>query len=98
MVILRLRVSPCCVLGSILSCIFGSYSDPPLRIPLVPVFAGPPSHRNTGFFVAHILFSFTTTVGFQLPFLLRKAADHFTTVPTISVPSTVFIPESVNHG
>ena len=36
LVIVRLRVSLCCILGSILSCIFGFYSDLPPPVPLVP--------------------------------------------------------------
>ena len=67
MVILRLRVSLCCTLGSILSCIVGFYSDLPPPVPLVPVFPGPPNYGNPGFFVAQLVFSSTTTVGFQLP-------------------------------
>ena len=77
MVILRLRVSLFCILGSILSCTFGFYSDLPPPVPLVPVLAGPPNHGDTGFFVAQIVFflSFTTTVGFQLTFSLSKATE-----------------------
>ena len=75
MVILRFRVSLCCILGSILSCIFGFYSDLPPPVPLVPVLAGPPNHGNTGFFAAQIVFSSTATVGFQLPFPLCKATE-----------------------
>ena len=75
MAILRLRVSLCCILGSILSCVFASDSDLPPPVPLVPVLAGPPNHSNAGFFVAHTVFSFTTTVGFQLPFPLCKATE-----------------------
>ena len=83
MVILRFRVSLCCtlgsilscILGSILSCIFGFYSDLQPPVPLVPVFTGPPNYGNTGFFVAPIVLSFTTTVGFQLPFPLCKATE-----------------------
>ena len=75
MVILRLRVSLCCILGSILSCIFGFYSDLPPPVPLVPVLGAPPNHGNTGFFVAQIVFCFTTTVGFQLLFPLCKATE-----------------------
>ena len=65
MVTLRLRVSLCCTLGYILSCIFEFYSDFPPPVPLVPVLAGPPNYGNTGFFVAQIVFPSTTTVGFQ---------------------------------
>ena len=61
MVILRFRVSLCCILGSILSCVFGFYSDLPPPVPLVPVFTGPPNYGNPGFFVVYIVFSFTTT-------------------------------------
>ena len=93
MVILRFRVSLCCIQGSILSCIFGFYSDLPPPVPLVPVFTGPPNYGYTGFFVAQIVFSSTTTVGFQLPSPLARPLNHFTTVPTISVPSTVSIPQ-----
>ena len=39
MVILRFRASLCCILGSILSCIFRFYSDLPPPVPLVPVLA-----------------------------------------------------------
>ena len=60
-VILRLRASLCCILGYILSCIFGFYSDLPPPVPLVPVFTGPPNYGNPGFFVVYIVFSFTTT-------------------------------------
>lgn len=75
MVILRFRVSLGCTLGYILSCILGSFlssifgfnSDPPLPVPLVPVFTGPPNYGKPGFFVAQIVFSSNTTVGFQLP-------------------------------
>ena len=67
MVTLRFRVSLCCTLGSILSCIFGFYSDLPPPVPLVPVFTGPPNYGNTGFCIAQIVFSSTTTVGFQQP-------------------------------
>ena len=93
MVILRLRVSLCCILGCILSGIWGFYSDLPPPVPLVLVIAGPPNYGNTGFSVAQIVFHDTITVGFQLPFPLRKDCDHSTTVPTINVPSTVFIPQ-----
>ena len=66
MVIFRLRPSLCCTLGSILSCIFGFYSDLPLPVQLVPIFTGPPNHGgNTGFFVDQIVISSTTTIGFQ---------------------------------
>ena len=65
MVILRLRVSLCCILGSILGCIFGFYSDLSQSVPLVPVLAGPLNYGNTGFFVGQIVLSSTTTVGFQ---------------------------------
>ena len=75
MVILRIRVSLCCILDSILSCIFGFYSDLPSPVPLVPVLAGPPNHGSTGFFVAQVVFSFTTAVGFQLSFPLCKATE-----------------------
>ena len=75
MVILRFRVSLCCTLGSILSCIFGFYSDLPPPVPLVPVFTGPPNYGNPGFFVAQIAFSSTTTVGFRLPSPLCKATE-----------------------
>ena len=75
MVILRFRVSLCCVLGSILSCIFGFYSDPPTPVPLVPVFTGPPNYGNPVFFKAQIVFSSTATVGFQLPSPLRKYTE-----------------------
>ena len=75
MVILRFRVSYCGVLGSILSCIFGFYSDPPTPVPLVPVFTGPPNYGNPGFSVAQIAFSSTTTVGFQLPSPLCKDTE-----------------------
>ena len=47
MVILSFQVSLCCTLGSILSCIFGFYSDLPPPVPLVPVLAGPPNHGDT---------------------------------------------------
>ena len=57
----------CCTLGSILSCIFGFYSDLPPPVPLVPALTGPPNYGNPGFFVAQLVFSTTTTVGFQLP-------------------------------
>ena len=62
---LALRASLCCILGSILSCIFGFYSDLPPPVPLVPIFTGPPNYGNAGFFVAQIVFSSTATVGFQ---------------------------------
>ena len=83
MVILRFRVSLfctlgsilSCILGSILSCIFGFYSDPPPPVPLVPVFTGPPNYGNPGFSVAQIVFSSTTTVGFQLPSPLCKDTE-----------------------
>ena len=75
MAILRFRVSLCCVLGSILSCIFGFYSDPPTPVPLVPVFTGPPNYGNPVFFVAQIVFSSTTTVGVQLPSPLCKYTE-----------------------
>ena len=83
MVILRFRVSLCCtlgyilscILGSFLSCIFGFYSDPPPPVPLVPVFTGPPNYGNPGFSVAQIVFSSTTTVGFQLPSPLCKDTE-----------------------
>ena len=65
MMILRLRAALCCILGSILSCIFGCYSDLLPHVTLVPVFTGTPNYGNTGFFVAQIVFSSTTTVGFQ---------------------------------
>ena len=74
MVILRFRASLCCILGSILSCIFGFYSDLPPPVPPVPVFTGPPTYGNTGFFVAQMFF-FATTVGFQLPLPLYKATE-----------------------
>ena len=61
MVILRFRVSLCCTLCSILSCIFGYYSDLPPPVPLVPVFTGPPNYGNPGCFVAQIVLSSTTT-------------------------------------
>ena len=61
MVILRFRASLCCILGSILSCIFGFYSDLTPPVPLVAVFTGPPNYGYTGFFVAQIVFSSTTT-------------------------------------
>ena len=67
MVILRLRASLCCIVGSILSYIFGFYSDLSPPVPLVPVLTGPPNYGNTGLFVAQFVFSSTTTVGFQLP-------------------------------
>ena len=73
MVILRFRVL-CCTLGSILSCIFGFYSDLSPPVPLVPVFTRL-NYGNPRFFVAQIVFSFTTTVGFQLPFPLCKATE-----------------------
>ena len=98
MVILRFRVPLCCILGSILSCIFGFYSGLPPSVPLVPVFTGPPNYGNPGFFVAQIVFSSTTTVGFWLAYTLCKPLNHFTTVPTNSVPSTAFILKWVNHG
>ena len=41
MVILCFRVSLCCILGFILSCVFGFYSDLP-----PPVFTGPRLHRT----------------------------------------------------
>ena len=72
MVILRFRVSLCCVLGFILSCIFGLYSDSPPPVPLVPVFTGPLNCGKPGFSVVQIVFSSTTTVGFQLPSPLCK--------------------------
>ena len=75
MVILRFRVSLCCTLGSILSCIFGLYSDLPPPVPLVPVFPGPPNYGNLDFFVAQVVFSSTTTVGFQLPSPLCKVTE-----------------------
>ena len=75
MLIFRFRASLCRILGSILSCIFGFYSDLPLPVPLVPVFTGPPNYGYTGFFVAQIVFSSTTTVGFQLPSPLCKATE-----------------------
>ena len=75
MVILRFRVSLCCTLGSILSCISGFYSDLPPRVPLVPVFTGPPNYVNPGFFVAQIVFSSTATVRFQLPSPLCKDTE-----------------------
>ena len=65
--IVRFRVSLCCILGSILSCFFGFYSDLPPPVPSVPAFTGPPNYGNPGFFVAQLVFSSTTTVGFQLP-------------------------------
>ena len=65
MVMLRLRVSLCCMLGYILSVFLGFYSDLPPTVPLVPVFTGPPNYGNTGFLVAQIVFSSTTTVGFR---------------------------------
>ena len=93
MVILRLRASLCCIVGSILSYIFGFYSDLSPPVPLVPVFTGPPNNGNTGLFVAQFVFSSTTTVGFRLPTPpLARPPNHFTTVPTIGVSSTVFIP------
>ena len=75
MVILRFRVSLCCVLGFILSCIFGLYSDSPPPVPLVPVFTGPLNCGKPGFFVAQIVFSSNTTVGFQLPSPLCKDTE-----------------------
>ena len=75
MVMLRFRPSLCCILGSILSCIFGFYPDLPLPVPLVPVFTGPPNYGNPGFFVAQIVFSSTTTIGFKLPPALCKATE-----------------------
>ena len=87
MVILRLRVSLCCILRCILSCIFGFYSDLPPPAPLVQFLPGPPNHGSTGFFVSQIVFSFTTAVGFQLPFPLCKATEPVSythlTLPTI---------------
>ena len=74
-VILRLRVSPYCLLGSILSCIFGFCSDLPPPVLLVPVLAGPPNHGITGVFEAQNVFPSTTTVGLQFPFPLRKATE-----------------------
>ena len=75
MVILRFRASLCCTLGSIRGCIFGFYSDLPPPVPLVPVLTGPPNYGYIGFFVAQIVFSSTTTVGFQLPSPLSKATE-----------------------
>ena len=75
MVILRFRASLCCILDSILSCIFVFYSDLPPPVPLVPVFTGPTNYGYTGFFVALIVFSSTTTVGLQLPSPLCKATE-----------------------
>ena len=83
MVILRFQASLCytlgsilsCILGSILSCLFGFSSDLPPPVPLVPVFTGLPNYGNTGFFVAQIVFSSTTTAGFQLPSPLCKATE-----------------------
>ena len=99
MVTLHFRVSLCCTLGSILSYIFGFYSDLPPPVPLVPAFTGPPNYGNPGFFVAQFVFSSTTTVGFQLPSpLFARTPNHFTAVPTVSVPSTVSIPQLVYHG
>ena len=51
------------------------YSDPPPPVPLVPVFTGPPNYGNPGFSVAQIVFSSTTTVGFQLPSPLCKDTE-----------------------
>ena len=67
MVILRVRVSLCSTLGSIMSFIFGFYFDLPPPVPLVPVFTGPPNYGNPGFFVAQIVFSFTTCLLYTSP-------------------------------
>ena len=75
MMIFRFRVSLCCTLVSILSCSFGFYSDLPPPVPLVPVFTGPPNYGNPRFFVAQIVFSSTTTVGFQLRSPLCNATE-----------------------
>ena len=73
MVILRFRVL-CCTLGSILSCIFGFYSDLSPPVPLVPVFTRL-NYGNPRFFVPQLVFSSTTTVGFQLPSPLYKDTE-----------------------
>ena len=93
MVILRFRVSLCCTLGSILSCIFGFYSDLPLPVPLVPVLAGPPNHGNTGFSQLKLCFLPLLPSGSSRLSPFARPLNHFTTVPMISVPSTVSIPQ-----
>ena len=75
MVILRVRVSLCCTLGSILSCLSGFYSDLPPPVPLVPVFTRPPNYGNPRIFVAQLVFSSTTTVGFELSSPLCKDTE-----------------------
>ena len=87
MVILRLRVSLCCMLGSILSRILSFYPT------------GPRLHRAAELWQYRVFgisncvfFHYYRRVPLAFPPFTRPL-NQFTTVPTISAPSAVSIPE-----